>query len=99
MSNAQKAEDMSIAQIDAVLERFDQTEPSLQRRIIVQAFMDVAVLRARADRAEAALHRFGNHDEDCVANPEYDGEDIDESKCDCGFTAALAAAAKEARNA
>lgn len=47
-----KAEDMTDAEIDMLLERFDQTEPTLQRRIVVQFMLNAEQMRAERDKLQ-----------------------------------------------
>lgn len=50
-----RPEELSDAEVNELLERFDQTEARLQRRVVVQFMADSANFRARAEKAEGEL--------------------------------------------
>lgn len=47
-----KAEDMTDAEVNMLLERFDQTDPKLQRRIVVQFMLNAEQMRAERDKLQ-----------------------------------------------
>lgn len=49
------AEPMTDADVDFILERFDQTEPALQRRIVAGMMAELADTQDERDRLRAAL--------------------------------------------
>lgn len=52
------AEDMTDAEIDKLLDRFDQTEPGLQRRIIAQFVINSLVSQQEAELSQEAFHQL-----------------------------------------
>lgn len=50
-------DEMTDAEVNVILQRYNQTEPALQRRIVAQAFMLVAKLR----KSHAALRESHEH--------------------------------------
>jgi len=51
------ADQMTDAEIDTLLARFDETEPSLQRRIIAQFVLDAATSETKYQLMEEAFHQ------------------------------------------
>ncbi len=47
-----KAEDMTDAEIDFLLERFDQTDQKLQRRAVVQFMLNAEMAKAERDKLQ-----------------------------------------------
>lgn len=62
-----KADDLTDSEVDELLERFDQTEPRLQRRIIAQLVIDRERLRSALERLMAVVNP-----PDTVLVDEYD---------------------------
>lgn len=52
------SEDLSDAEIDIILERFDQTEPTLQRKIVAAIFVKAERLERERDGANDNLKRM-----------------------------------------
>lgn len=48
-----KAEELTDAEIDMLLERFDRTDPKIQRRAVVQFMLNAEQMRAERDKLQA----------------------------------------------